>query len=98
MSIKPGATTLPPASMVRVRDALARFPMAAILPSRIPTSAEYHGEPVPSTMWPLVMMMSKYSGKVAVAGKVQLKKVRSAKKSGKRTIRIVDFLLLLDFD
>ena len=31
----------------------ARSPMAAILPARIPTSAAYHGEPVPSMTCPL---------------------------------------------
>ena len=43
--------------MVRVRCASLRFPMAAILPPRMPTSPEYQGEPVPSMMWPLVMTM-----------------------------------------
>jgi len=32
--------------------------MAAIRPSRTPMSAEYHGDPVPSTMWPFRMTMS----------------------------------------
>src|SRR5579864_5957261 len=59
MSMKPGATTLPAASMVRLRAEAERLPMAAILPSRIPMSPEYHGEPVPSMMWPFVMTMSK---------------------------------------
>ena len=36
----------------------ARLPMAAIWPSRMPTSPQYQGEPVPSMMWPLVMTMS----------------------------------------
>ena len=49
---------------VRIDGALARrcaqrLPMAAILPSRMPTSPEYQGEPVPSMMWPLVMTRSK---------------------------------------
>ena len=47
------------ASMVRVRGASLRLPMAAILPSRMPMSPEYQGEPVPSMMWPLVMTRSK---------------------------------------
>ena len=59
MSMKPGATTLPAASMVRLRGAAERLPMAAILPSRMPRSPEYQGEPVPSMMWPLVMTRSK---------------------------------------
>src|SRR5262249_44344889 len=44
--------------MVRVRAAALKFPMAAILPARMPMSPEYHGEPVPSMMWPLVMTTS----------------------------------------
>jgi len=32
--------------------------MAAIFPPRIPTSAAYHGEPVPSMMRPLAITMS----------------------------------------
>src|ERR1041385_7176483 len=59
MSMKPGATTLPAASMVRLRGAAERLPMAEILPSRMPRSPEYHGDPVPSMMWPLVMTRSK---------------------------------------
>jgi hypothetical protein len=57
--MNPGATTSPCASIVRALAASRRLPMAAILPSRIPTSPEYHGEPVPSMMWPLVMTTSK---------------------------------------
>src|SRR6266853_5019112 len=59
MSIKPGATTLPWASMVRVRASPDRLPMAAIFPPRMPMSPEYQGEPDPSMMWPLVMTRSK---------------------------------------
>src|SRR6266704_366566 len=61
MSMKPGATTMPPASMVRARGASLRLPMEDIFPSRIPISPEYQGEPVPSMMRPLVMTMSKDS-------------------------------------
>jgi len=32
--------------------------VAAILAPRIPISPEYQGEPVPSTMWPLMMTVS----------------------------------------
>ena len=60
--MKPGVTTLPAASMVRLRGAAARLPMAAILPSRTPTSPEYQGEPVPSMMWPLMITRSKVGG------------------------------------
>src|ERR1035438_8912961 len=59
MSMNPGATTLPAASMVRLRGAAVRLLMAAFLPSRMPTSPEYQGEPVPSMMWPWVMTRSK---------------------------------------
>src|SRR5207253_7627136 len=52
------ATTSPLASIVRLRGASARLPMATIRPSRIPMSPEYQGEPVPSTICPLVMTMS----------------------------------------
>src|SRR6476661_6315570 len=59
MSMKPGATTRPWASIVRLADAPARRPIAAIRPSRMPTSAAYQGEPVPSITWPLTMTTSK---------------------------------------
>src|SRR5712691_3260384 len=62
MSMKPGATTLAAASIVRLRGAALRLPMAAIFPSRIPTSPEYQGEPVPSMMWPLMMTRSNAGG------------------------------------
>ena len=48
--MNPGATTLPAASIVRLRGLRPRLPMAAILPSRMPMSPEYQGEPVPSMM------------------------------------------------
>src|ERR1700733_11955885 len=57
--MNPGATTLPAASIVRLRGAAARLPMVAIFPSRMPTSPAYHGEPVPSMMWPWVITRSK---------------------------------------
>ena len=41
-----------------LRAAPASSPMAAILPPRMPMSPEYHGEPVPSMMWPLRMTIS----------------------------------------
>ena len=66
--MKPGETTLPAASMVRLRGASERWPMETILPSRIPTSAEYQGEPVPSMMCPLVMTRSKGCGVWAKSG------------------------------
>src|SRR5215813_4142082 len=44
--------------MVRLREESARFPIAAIFPSRMPMSPEYQGEPVPSIMWPFVMTRS----------------------------------------
>src|SRR5436309_3052429 len=66
MSMKPGATTIPRASMLRHAGAPESRPIAAILPARIPTSAAYHGEPVPSITWPLWMTRSK-GGKAAAA-------------------------------
>src|SRR5216683_2412621 len=62
MSMKPGATTLPAASIVLLRGAAARLPMAATFPSRMPRSPEYQGDPVPSMMWPLVMTRSNAGG------------------------------------
>ena len=58
MSMNPGATTSPCASMRRVAGASASRPIAAIRPLRIPTSAAYQGEPVPSTTRPLTMTTS----------------------------------------
>src|SRR4051812_39876435 len=52
MSMNPGATTLPATSIRRLACAPERLPIAAIRPSRMPTSPEYQGEPVPSTMRP----------------------------------------------
>jgi hypothetical protein len=46
----PGATTIPLASMRRLAAAPERCPMAATRPSRMPRSAPYQGDPVPSTM------------------------------------------------
>jgi hypothetical protein len=69
MSMKPGATTLPLASIVRLRAAEERLPMAEMRPSRIPMSPEYHGEPVPSMMCPLVMTRSKDASAANAKGK-----------------------------
>src|SRR5580704_9076978 len=62
--------------MVRVRGAAVRLPIAAILPSRIPMSPEYQGEPVPSMMWPLVMTMSNAAGNPAFTEKIISEKRR----------------------
>ena len=59
MSMNPGATTAPAASTVRFALAPSSRPIAAIRPSRMPTSPEYHGEPVPSMMRPFRMTRSK---------------------------------------
>src|SRR5581483_8590944 len=59
ISIKPGATTSPRASIVVPRFAWDKLPIAAIFPSRMPISPEYHGDPVPSIMWPLMITVSK---------------------------------------
>src|SRR5215469_1708338 len=53
MSMKPGATTCPWASMLRSARGDPRLPTAAIRPSRTATSAAYHGVPVPSMTCPL---------------------------------------------
>jgi hypothetical protein len=58
MSMNPGATAIPAASIVESAFAVTRDPMATILPSRMPTSPEYQGEPVPSMMWPLRIIRS----------------------------------------
>ena len=44
--MNPGATTIPRASMVRFAETASSFPIAAILPPRIPMSPEYHGDPL----------------------------------------------------
>jgi hypothetical protein len=44
--------------------------MAAIFPSRMPTSPEYQGEPVPSTMCPLRMTMSNAASGIAAVVKL----------------------------
>src|ERR1051325_520626 len=58
MSMNPGATTMPCASVVRFAAAGPRLPMAAILPPRMATSAAYQGEPVPSMTCPLRIIRS----------------------------------------
>ena len=58
MSMKPGATTSPDASM-RVRAiAFERSPIAAIRSPETPTSPGYQGAPVPSTIRPPAMITS----------------------------------------
>ena len=52
--------------------------MATTLPSRMPRSPEYHGEPVPSMMWPSVMTRSK-AGVGAWAESTQARASRSGK-------------------
>ena len=58
MSMNPGATTIPRASITRAAGSPSSLPMAAILPSRMPMSAEYHGEPVPSMIRPFRITVS----------------------------------------
>src|SRR5580700_10778233 len=48
MSMKPGARTIPCASMTRVEGRSERFPISTMRPSRMPTSARYQGFPEPS--------------------------------------------------
>src|SRR5579883_2837931 len=57
MSTKPGATTSPPASMVRAAGSSVG-PIEAMRPSRTPTSARRAGPPVPSTTVPPRMRRS----------------------------------------
>src|SRR5690349_24290522 len=52
MSMKPGATTRPCASMVRVAVAFARLPIFTIRSPLIATSAVYAARPEPSTTLP----------------------------------------------
>src|SRR6266853_31706 len=95
MSMNPGATTLFLASMVRLRGSAERTPIAAMRPSRIPTSPEYHGEPVPSMMCPLVMTRSKgpSTGPLTArsAAKEQIAK-SSRKASERRAVAAVRFI------
>src|SRR5207249_9407281 len=58
MSMKPGATYVPDASIARSHFARPRRPTRAIFPPRIPTSATRHGEPVPSRTRPPRMTTS----------------------------------------
>src|SRR2546421_1953514 len=58
MSMKPGATYIPAASIARSHFARPRRPTRAIFPSRIPMSATRHGEPVPSSTRPPRMTTS----------------------------------------
>src|SRR6185503_12650835 len=52
MSMKPGATMRPRASMVRVAVACARLPIFRMRSSLMPTSAVYAARPDPSTILP----------------------------------------------
>src|SRR2546428_10033603 len=58
MSMKPGATYFPDASIARSHFARPRRPTCAIFPPRIPMSARRQGEPVPSSMRPPRMTTS----------------------------------------
>src|SRR5256885_13629349 len=58
MSMKPGATYVPEASIARSHFARPRRPTRAIFPPRIPMSATRHGEPVPSSTRPPRMTTS----------------------------------------
>src|SRR3989475_8760595 len=58
MSMKPGATYVPEASIARSHFARPRRPTRAIFPPRIPMSATRDGEPVPSSTRPPRMTTS----------------------------------------
>jgi hypothetical protein len=62
MSINPGATYLPVASMTRVALASASVPTATIRPPRTPTSAGNQGLPVPSRTRALRIRRSNVAG------------------------------------
>src|SRR5271166_1748374 len=61
MSMNPGATMRPAASMRCLALAPSSRPMAAMRPPRMPMSAAYQGAPVPSITWPCSMITS-YGG------------------------------------
>ena len=52
MSMNPGATTSPAASITRAASARSSLPTASILPCEMPTSAENRARPEPSTTVP----------------------------------------------
>src|SRR5207245_8249071 len=58
MSMKPGETYVPDASIARSHFARPRRPTRAIFPARIPISATRQAEPVPSSTRPPRMMTS----------------------------------------
>src|SRR3954470_2028440 len=64
--MKPGATTLPAASMTRAADASMRDAIRTIVSPLTATSPRYHGLPVPSTMRPL--RISRSIGAVCARG------------------------------
>src|SRR6266496_3892013 len=61
MSMNPGATVLPAASMTRAAGASIRRPIRAIVSPRTAMSPRYQGLPVPSTIRPFLMIRS-YAG------------------------------------
>ncbi|CUI37515.1 Uncharacterised protein [Achromobacter xylosoxidans] len=61
VSMKPGATMLPPASRRRSAGAADRSPMAAMRSPRMPTSARRRGPPSPSITQPPSMTRSSFS-------------------------------------
>jgi hypothetical protein len=75
--MKPGATIMPLASMIRRASEPENVPISAILPLRIPTSPEYQGDPLPSTILPLRMTTS--NGGSALQMRKKAKKNRSRK-------------------
>src|SRR5437763_1866249 len=65
MSMKPGATIWPRASITRVAARVVRGSMATTRPSRTLTSASRAGVPVPSTTWPPRMRRSSITSRDA---------------------------------
>ena len=77
MSMKPGATTRPVASMRRLARAPERSPTAAIRSPITPTSARRQGAPVPSTTRPPAKTRSYWAPRAAAAESALGPKARS---------------------
>src|SRR5579863_9339890 len=61
-SMKPGATTSPEASIVRLAVACSSRPTSAMRPSFTATEPSNHGLPLPSMMWPCTISRSYSAG------------------------------------
>src|SRR5258705_8709666 len=79
MSMKPGVTVRPAASMVRPAGSAERSPTAVTRSPVTPTSARRAGAPVPSMTWPPVILMSSTG---LVAAVVQIEEREGARDVG----------------